>query len=129
MISAMFWFGFENVLFDQYFFQKSESTFSVAFDGKTVSANFVSEEEVRCELPTVDSYEVAVSLNGSTTSNAVQFIVYNSLCENCTKDTCIDRVSSSSSIRFYKKKYFSTTTYLLYGIKSQKHINEPSMVV
>ncbi|XP_033756293.1 uncharacterized protein LOC117339037 [Pecten maximus] len=75
----------------------NETSFTVMNETETIPAVFVSFNELTCTLPSVGSYEITISNNGTQAlSNAAYFIVYNSLCFTCdiTSKTCSPKNTS-----------------------------------
>nr|XP_034327587.1 uncharacterized protein LOC105328884 [Crassostrea gigas] len=60
-------------------------------DVKTIKAAYLNSEIVKCTLPDVALYEIAVSNDGEITSEYKQYIVFNSNCHQCNSSWCTTR--------------------------------------
>ena len=82
-----------------YFYSLQVTTSGYSVTGTTITANatFLSLYQVRCDFDNPDdkSYVVSISNDGTTPSNEVPFIVFNSDCAQCnlTTRSCQDTVS------------------------------------
>ena len=82
-----------------------------------VKATFINSEQVLCEIPDKKIYEVVVSNVKKTTviSTTIIFVSFDSICYECDKTGCANKVSITSSIAPYTF-LFQFMLILLYWI-------------